>query len=42
LILKNEFAFADKVVVCTDDGSEGIKGTVVDAMLEEFEMENRI
>jgi len=39
LILKNEFTFANKVVVCTDDGSEGIKGTVVDAMLEEFEME---
>jgi ferredoxin--NADP+ reductase len=39
LILKNEFAFADKVVVCTDDGSEGIKGTVVDGMLKEFEIE---
>jgi len=39
LILKNEFSFADKVVVCTDDGSEGIKGTVVDGMLKEFEME---
>jgi ferredoxin--NADP+ reductase len=39
LILKNDFAFADKVVVCTDDGSEGIKGTVVDGMLKEFEIE---
>ncbi|QIV77902.1 sulfide/dihydroorotate dehydrogenase-like FAD/NAD-binding protein [Fervidobacterium pennivorans subsp. shakshaketiis] len=39
LILKSEFSFADKVVVCTDDGSEGIKGTVVDGMLKEFEME---
>jgi len=39
LILKNEFAFADKVVVCTDDGSEGIKGTVIDGMLKEFEIE---
>jgi len=39
LILKNEFAFSDKVVVCTDDGSEGIKGTVVDGMLKEFEIE---
>ena len=36
LILKDEFSFADKIVVCTDDGSDGIKGTVVDGMIKEF------
>ncbi|QAV32384.1 sulfide dehydrogenase (flavoprotein) subunit SudB [Fervidobacterium changbaicum] len=40
LILQDEFSFADKLVICTDDGSEGIKGTVVDGMMEEFNLEN--
>lgn len=32
LILKDEFAFADELRVATDDGSAGMKGTVIDAM----------
>ncbi|WP_448376235.1 sulfide/dihydroorotate dehydrogenase-like FAD/NAD-binding protein [Fervidobacterium sp.] len=38
VILKDEFTFADKLIICTDDGSEGIKGTVVDGMIREFEI----
>ncbi|MFN3691471.1 MAG: sulfide/dihydroorotate dehydrogenase-like FAD/NAD-binding protein, partial [Fervidobacterium sp.] len=36
LILSDEFSFADKVIKVTDDGSEGIKGTVIDIMEEEL------
>ncbi|MFN6991718.1 MAG: sulfide/dihydroorotate dehydrogenase-like FAD/NAD-binding protein [Fervidobacterium sp.] len=38
LILSNEFSFADKVIKVTDDGSEGIKGTVTDVMEKELRM----
>jgi len=36
LILKDEFMFADKLVMATDDGSSGYKGTVIDAMKEQI------
>lgn len=32
LILRDEFSFCDELLLATDDGSLGIKGTVVDAM----------
>ena len=35
LILKDEFSFADKLIMVTDDGSSGYKGTVIDAMKEQ-------
>ncbi|ODN29802.1 sulfide/dihydroorotate dehydrogenase-like FAD/NAD-binding protein [Fervidobacterium thailandense] len=34
LILRDEFGFCDELLLTTDDGSLGIKGTVVDAMRE--------
>ncbi len=40
LILKDEFTFADKLVMATDDGSSGYKGTVIDAMKEQIKMQN--
>lgn len=40
LILKDEFTFADKLVLTTDDGSIGYKGTVIDAMKTELDSEN--
>ncbi|MEN3043369.1 MAG: sulfide/dihydroorotate dehydrogenase-like FAD/NAD-binding protein [Fervidobacterium sp.] len=40
LILKDEFTFADKLVLTTDDGSIGYRGTVIDAMKTELGSEN--
>lgn len=42
LILSDEFSFADKVIKVTDDGSEGIKGNVIDVMEEELKVDYQI
>lgn len=40
LILQDEFEFSDKLIKATDDGSSGFKGTVIDAMEKELQMES--
>lgn len=39
LILKDEFTFADDLTTCTDDGSYGKKGSVVDVMKDKLRSE---